>query len=99
MNLNPAQQILWDMEVLYRTTMELYESYFKMLEAAIEKTPTSEVARLSELYELAREGEEALEADMAFFDKAVSMDAESLTKIQEKLQIESLYKKIQKQWV
>jgi len=96
MNLNPAQQILWDMEVLYKTTIELYESYFKMLEAAIEKTPDSEVAKLNELYELAREGQEALEADMAFFDKAVSMDAESLANVQEKLQIESLYKKLQK---
>ena len=96
MNLNPAQQTLWDMEVLYKTTMELYESYFKLLEAAIQKTPESEEGRLIELNALAKEAAEALQADMAVFDKAVSTDAESLANMQDKLKIESIYKKLQK---
>lgn len=96
MNLNPAQQILWDMEVLYKTTMELYESYFKMLEAAIQKTPEAEVGRLTELYELTQEGKEAMEADMAVFDKAMASDSESLVNMQDELKIESIYKKLQK---
>lgn len=96
MNLNPAQQILWDMEVLYKTTMELYENYFTMLEVAIEKTPNSEVDRLNELHALAKEGEEALQADIAVFEKAIAMDTESLAGIQDKLKIESIYKKLQK---
>ena len=70
MNLNPAQQILRDMEELYKATMELYENYFKMLEAIIEKTPETEPDRLEELYALAEEAKEALAADMATFDKA-----------------------------
>ncbi len=96
MTLNPTQQILWDMEVLYKTTMELYEEYFKMLEVAIEKTPLSEVERLNELNALAQEAEEALRADMAVFNKAISTDLESIAGMGEKLQIEDIYKKLQK---
>ena len=96
MNLNPAQQILWDMEVLYKTTMELYEEYFKMLEVMIQKTPNSEVDKLNELYALAKEGEESLEADLATFDKAISTDAETLNSMQDELKIQSIYKKLKK---
>ncbi len=84
------------MEVLYKTTMELYEEYFKMLEVAIEKTPTTDVARLTELNDLVQEGQEALQHDMAIFDKAVATDIESLANMQDKLKIEDIYKKLQK---
>ncbi len=96
MTLNPAQQILWDIEVLYKTTIELYEAYFTMLEVAIAKTPLSEVERLSELNALAKEGEEAFQADMAVFEKAVTTDTESFANMQDKLKIEDIYKKLQK---
>ena len=96
MNLNPAQQILWDMEVLYKTTMELYESYFTMLEVAMQKTPTTDVDRINELNALIEEANEALQADMAVFEKAVSMDSETLAGMQEELKIADIYKKLQK---
>lgn len=96
MNLNPAQQTLQDVELLYKTTMELYESYFKLLEAAIQNTPDSEVGRLNELNVLAKEAEEALHADMAVFDKAISADAESFASVQDELKIQSIYNKLKK---
>lgn len=96
MNLNPIQQTLWDMEVLYKTTMELYENYFRMLEAAIEKTPESETNKLSELHALAEEAQEALQADIAVFDKTLSMDTESIASMQDELKIADIYKKLQK---
>lgn len=96
MNLNPTQQILWDVERLYKATMELYENYFKMLEAMIERTPTTEAERLEELYLLVEDGQQAMEEDMALFDKAIATDTETLTNMQEKLQIEDIYKKLKK---
>jgi len=96
MNLNPTQQILWDVEKLYKATMELYENYFRMLEAMIEKTPTTEVEWLKELYVLVEDGQQAMEEDMALFDKAIATDTESLNKLQENLQIEDIYKKLKK---
>ena len=96
MNLNPVQQTLQDVETLFKTTMELYESYFRLLEAAIQKTPESEADRINELYALAKEAEEALQADMAVFDKAVSTDLESLASIQDELKIKSIYDKLKK---
>ena len=94
--MNPAQQILVDMEELYKATMQLYENYFRMLEAAIEQTPETEEEKLVQLNALAEEANTALEADMATFDKALAMDAESLTSMQEQLKIEDIYKKLQK---
>ncbi|RLB93001.1 MAG: hypothetical protein DRH76_10690 [Deltaproteobacteria bacterium] len=96
MNLNPAQQILWDMEVLYKTTMELYENYFTMLEVAIEKTPTTDVARLTELNDLVQEGQEALQHDMDVFNKAIDSDFETITNMDETLKIEELHNKLKK---
>jgi len=96
MNLNPTQQVLWDMEVLYKTTMELYKNFFKMLEAVIEKTPESEIEKLKELNALAEEAKEGLEADLALFDKTLSMDTEALANMQDKLKIEDIYNKLQK---
>lgn len=83
------------MEVLYKTTMELYESYFTMLEAALQTTPDTDVDRINELNELAQEANEALESDMAVFDKAISMDAEALASMQDELKIADIYKKLQ----
>ncbi|MFH0838002.1 MAG: hypothetical protein V1880_01910 [Patescibacteria group bacterium] len=94
MNLNSVQQTLVDMDVLYRTTIELYEEYFRLLEAAILKTPESEVDKLRELAALAEEAGKALQADIAVFDQAVSTDAESLRNTQDQLQIQSIYDKL-----
>ncbi|MBU0706035.1 hypothetical protein KJ657_04215 [Patescibacteria group bacterium] len=94
--MNPVQQTLWDMEVLYKTTMELYESYFTMLEAAIENTPDTDIDRINELNSLVQEANEALQADMAVFDKVVSTDVEALMSIQDELKIQSIYDKLKK---
>jgi len=96
MNLNPAQQVLWDMEVLYKTTMELYENFFKMLEVAIKNTPESEVEKLKEFNALAEEAKQGLESDLAVFDKTLAMDTESIAGMDDKLKIEDIYKKLQK---
>lgn len=96
MDLNPAQQVLYDMEVLFKTTMELYENFFKMLEAAIQNTPETETAKLAELNALAEEAKEGLEADMAYFEKTINMDTEEIVSSQDKLKIEDIYKKLQK---
>ena len=84
------------MEVLYKTTMEMYESYFTMLEIAMQKTPTTDVEGINELNALIEEGNEALQADMAVFDKAISMDAEGLAGLQDELRIAEIYNKLKK---
>lgn len=96
MDPNPITETVTAMQVIYKATIELYESYFDMLEVAIQKTPTSEVDKLNELHDLAKEGEEALQDDLAVFDKVISMDAESLEGMQDELKIQSIYKKLQK---
>jgi len=84
------------MEVLYKTTMELYENYFKMLEVAIEKTPESEPTRLQELTDLTKEASEAMQADIALFDKAMNSDMETLASMKDDLKIQDIYKKLEK---
>lgn len=94
MNLNTAQQTLADIEELYRTTIELYASYFEMLEVAIQNTPETEVDKLNKLHALAKEGEESMQSDIAIFDKALATDTESLAGIQDELKIQSIYNKL-----
>lgn len=96
MNLNPVQQTAKDIETLYQATIDLYDNYFRALAALIEKTPESEIDKLVELNELAREAEEAMQADLAVFDKAVSTDAESVAGMKDDLQIQSIYDKLKK---
>lgn len=90
------QQTMFGMEVLYKATIELYQSYFEALEAAINKTPASDTEKLAELHVLAEEGKQALEDDMALFEKTLSMDAEAINSMQDELKIQSIYKKLQK---
>lgn len=94
MNLSTAQQTLADIEELYRTTIELYASYFEMLEVAIQNTPETEVDKLNKLHALAKEGEESMQSDIAIFDKALATDTESLAGIQDELKIQSIYNKL-----
>ena len=90
------QETALGIEMLFKATIELYEKYFKALETAIEITPTSEVGKLTELNALVKEGQAALEADLAIFDKVVSTDAEGLTKLEDELKIQSIYDKLKK---
>ena len=94
--MNPTQQVLWGMEVLYKTTMELYENFFRMLEKAIQQTPESDVDKLKELNALAEEAKQGLEQDLALFEKTISMDTESIANMQDKLKIEDIYHKLKK---
>ena len=94
--MNPAQQVLWEMEVLYKTTMELYENFFNMLKKAIENTPETETAKLTELNALAEEAKQGLEQDLALFEKTLSMDTEAIANMQDKLKIEDIYHKLKK---
>ncbi len=94
MNLNSVQQTVSDIQALYEATVTLYESYFLALEALVQKTPDTEIEKLKQLNTLAEEANEAMQADLAIFDKAVSMDAENVQKMQEQLQIQALYGKL-----
>lgn len=96
MDSNQIQQTAWELAVIYKATVELYQSYFQTLEVAIQKTPDSEVARLTELNELVQEAKEAMEHDLAIFDKAVSMDMEALAGMQDELKIQAIYNKLKK---
>ena len=96
MNSKLIEETASGLEMIFKATMELYENYFKALEAAIQITPNSEVGKLTELNALAKEGQEALEADLAIFDKAVSTDAEGLVEVQDKLKMQSIYNKLKK---
>ncbi len=96
MNLNPVQQTLSDMDQLYQATMELYENYFSMLKAALEQTPESEAEKINALSAMAEEAKTAMEADMAVFDKALATDTESVAGAKDELQIQDIYKKLQK---
>lgn len=90
------QDAVMGMEVVFKATMELYEEYFKTLEAAIINTPDSELERIVELRDLTQEAEEALEADLALFEKIAAMDAEELLGMQEELKIQALQNKLKK---
>lgn len=94
MNTSSIQQTLANVEALYKATMELYESFFMMLEAAINRISDSEVDKLVQLNALAKEAEEYLQADIAVFDKAISGDHEALNKLNEALKINSIYEKL-----
>lgn len=96
MNLSPVQQTAQDMETLYKATIDLYENYFKALEALINEVPESESEKLQALSQLVGEAEEALQADLAIFDKAISMDAEDIAGRKDDLQIQSIYDKLKK---
>ena len=95
MNATTVQQTLQNVNALYETTMELYESYFKALQTAIDRTSLSDLNRLNELYKMAEEASMALELDMGIFDKAMATDAENLTQVQDQLKIQSLYQQLQ----
>lgn len=84
------------MDVLYKATMELYDNYFKMLEVALQNIPNSEMEKIARLNELVKEAEEALEADLAVFDKAIAEDSETLMGMKDELKIQNIYKKLQK---
>jgi len=96
MNNQAIQDAVMGMEVVFKATMELYEEYFKTLEAAIINTPDSELERIIELRDLTQEAEEALEADLALFEKVAAMDAEELLGMQEELKIQTLHNKLKK---
>lgn len=95
MNSNLTDETVFGLNVVYKATMELYENYFQTLEAAIKATPDSDVEKLKALNALVQEAEEALEADLAVFEKVVSTDMEGLMKMQDELKIQSIYKKLQ----
>lgn len=94
MNSNLTDETIWGLNVLYKATMELYESYFTALEAALEKTPDSNTERLKELNALVQEANQALQDDLAVFEKAITADSESLMKMQDELKIQSIYNKL-----
>ncbi|MBN2306513.1 hypothetical protein JXD20_00850 [Candidatus Peregrinibacteria bacterium] len=96
MNLAPAVQTLAEMERLYKSTMELYESYFEMLKVAAQNTPDSEVNKMALLNQLVEEATEALQTDLNSFEKAIATDAESLAGLKDQLKIQDIYKKLQK---
>jgi len=94
MNNTSIQQTLADVEALYKATMELYQSFFQMLEAAINRTPDTDIEKLSQLNALAKEAQEALQADIALFDNALASDHEALNKLNEELKIQSIYEQL-----
>lgn len=94
MNSQSIQDTIMGVEVVFKATMELYDSYFKTLETAIINTPDSELARIMELNDLTQEAETALEADLALFERIAGMDEEGLLDMQEELKIQAIYKKL-----
>jgi len=86
--------IAMELQVLYKTTMDLYQEYFNTLEVAIKNTPLEEEEKIRELNDLIDEAQEALNADLVTFAKVVSQDLRNLEEFQDKLQIEDIYKKL-----
>jgi hypothetical protein len=79
---------------LFNLVTELYQNYFHMLETLIRQTPDSQIDHLQKLYELSREANESLKADLTLFEQAAQQDQESLSKLQEQMQINSIIKKL-----
>jgi hypothetical protein len=94
MKSNAIAQTAQDVEKLFKTMIEMYEAYFKTLEAFINATPDTDVTRLQELNALAEEAHEALQADIATFEKAIQADEEGLAGMNDELKIQSLYDKL-----
>jgi hypothetical protein len=94
MDSNLINQTAYDLNVVYKATMELYENYFQTLDAALKATPDSEIERLQKLNALVQEANDALQHDLAIFDKAISSDAEAIMSMQDELKIQSIYNKL-----
>jgi len=95
MNSNLIEETAWGVQVVYKATMELYENYFMALEAALKVAPESDVEKINRLNALIEEANEALQNDLAVFDKIIASDAEGLLNIQDELRIQSIYNKLQ----
>ena len=88
------EETFFGLAVIYKATMELYENYFKTLEAALKATPDSEIEKLKKLNDLIQEANEAMEYDLGVFEKALSSDMEDMMKMEDELKIQAIYKNL-----
>jgi len=94
MNSNTTLNTINGIEVLYKATMELYQTFFETLEATLANTKDDDSKRLIELHTLAKEAKEALDYDLAIFDKAIYLDVESMRNVEDELKIQTLHNKL-----
>ena len=89
-----VSQIAAEASELFKAVMNLYSEILDTLELYIKNTPESEFQKLKELNQLIDEVTDALEHDISVFSDALNSDKEDFVKMQDKLQIESIYKKL-----
>ncbi len=85
------------MEELFEIIMKMYWEQLNTLEIYINKIPDTEEALLGEMNELLLDIKASMEHDIGIFTKAINSDAEDLHGIQDKLRINDIYSKLNKQ--
>ncbi len=91
-----SQQIAFQITLLHKVTIELYEDYFKMLDIALKYTPDSEPEKLKKIEELSEKARQAMTEDMALFEKAIQSDKKAVHHLKDDLRIQDIYAKLKK---
>jgi len=79
---------------LFQVVMRLYTQYFDTLEIFIKNVPETETEVLKSLNQHLMDVQSALEHDLGVFYDAINRDKEDVSKIKDKLKIESIYKNL-----
>ena len=82
-------------EVLYEEVMKFYWEYINALEEYAKQLPDNEMELLQSISAHMDDVMQAMEHDIAVFDKAVSQDLEEVKSIQENLEVNKIRNQLQ----